>query len=328
MKCIISPFNSCYKNIAGEEYFLSTFDDDIFYLYINSPSIIIGKNQNAYSEINQKYVTDNDIFVVRRLSGGGAVYHDSGNLNFSFIVKNDNRDIQLIFHDYAKPILAALHELGVDACFSGRNDLVVGDKKISGNAQYRSSDKILQHGTLLFNSDLTAIANALNVSPAKYQDRSTKSVKSRVANICEFLSEEISMDVFVETILKTVINEVPDANLYRLTESDVTAITALADRKYSTWEWVYGVTPKFTYQNVFRFDKGTIELCLNVESGIIKGFTIYGDFFGAEDIKELTNVFIDLPYNRARIEKSASGINIGHYIWGLEQNVLIDNLFK
>src|SRR5690554_2986904 len=136
MKCIISPFDSCYKNIAGEEYFMSTFDDDIFYLYINSPSIIIGRNQNAYSEINQEYVSENDIKVVRRLSGGGAVYHDSGNLNFSFMVKNDDRDIDEVFHDYSTPILHALRSLGANANFSGRNDLVIDDKKISGNAQY------------------------------------------------------------------------------------------------------------------------------------------------------------------------------------------------
>lgn len=327
MKCIISPFDSCYKNIAGEEYFMSTFDDDIFYLYINSPSIIIGKNQNAYSEINRKYVSDNDIKVVRRLSGGGAVYHDSGNLNFSFMVKNDNRDIDVVFHDYAKPILHALRCLGANASFSGRNDLVIEDKKISGNAQYRSSSKILQHGTLLFDSDLTAISNALNVSPVKYQDKSVKSVKSRVANIKDYLSSEITLKDFTDTIVKAVVDEMPDAQLYELTESDISMISSLAEKKYSTWEWVYGSTPKFTYKNVSRFDKGTIEIQLNVESGIIDNVTIYGDFFGVGEIEELTDSFKGLAYDKTIIGKAIANIDIEHYVWGLEKDVFLDCFF-
>jgi len=328
MKCIISPFDSCYKNIAGEEYFMSTFDDDIFYLYINSPSIIIGRNQNAYSEINQEYVSENDIKVVRRLSGGGAVYHDSGNLNFSFMVKNDDRDIDEVFHDYSTPILHALRSLGANANFSGRNDLVIDDKKISGNAQYRSSSKILQHGTLLFNSDLTAIANALNVSPIKYQDKSVKSVKSRVANIKDFLANGITLNDFTNTIISSVFDVMPDAQLYKLTQSDISAIEDLAAKKYSTWEWVYGNTPKFTYRNIFRFDKGTIEVQLNVVSGIIDDLTIYGDFFGVGEIKGLTNRFIGLPYDIAKVEKLVADIDIDHYIWGLEKDIFLAGLFK
>lgn len=328
MKCIISPFDSCYKNIAGEEYFMSTFNDDVFYLYINLPSIIIGKNQNAYSEINQEYVSKHDIKVVRRLSGGGAVYHDSGNLNFSFMVKNDDRDIDVVFHDYARPILHALRCLGADASFFGRNDLVINDKKISGNAQYRSPRKILQHGTLLFDSDLTAISNALNVSPIKYQGKSVKSVKSRVVNIRDFLTSEITMSDFKNAILKSVFEEISDAQLYELTESDILAISDLAEKKYSTWEWVYGNTPKFTYKNVFRFDKGTIEVQLNVLSGIIDNLTIYGDFFGVGEIKEFTDNFIGLPYNKATIEKRMADMDLGHYIWGLERNTLLNSFFE
>jgi lipoate-protein ligase A len=327
MKCIITPFDSCYRNIAGEEYFMSTFNDDVFYLYINSPSIIIGRNQNAYSEINQDYVSKHNIKVVRRLSGGGAVYHDFGNLNFSFIVKNDDRDIDVVFHDYTKPILHALRCLGANASFSGRNDLVIEEKKISGNAQYRSSEKILQHGTLLFDSDLTAISNALNVSPIKYKDKSVKSVQSRVANIRDFLVDKISLKDFTNAILEAVFDEMPDAQLYKLSESDIFAILDLAENKYSTWEWVYGNTPKFTYNNIFRFDKGTIELQLNVVSGIINGLAIYGDFFGVGEIKELTKHFIGLQYDKTIIKQAIANIDVGHYIWGLEKDALLDGFF-
>jgi len=328
MKCFISPFNKCYMNIASEEYFMSTYDDDIFYLYINSPCIVIGKNQNAYAEINHKYVTEHKIDVVRRLSGGGAVYHDWGNLNFGFIAKNDEKEIAAVFHDYTVPILKVLQQLGANADFSGRNDLVIDGKKISGNAQYRTAHKVLQHGTLLFQSDLSAVSNALNVSPLKYQDKSTKSVKSRVANISEFLSEDISLDDLADAILNEILEEIPGAQRYQLTDADQSAITALADNKYSTWEWVYGNSPKFTYRNLFRFEKGTLELRLNVVSGIIKELTIYGDFFGDGEIEELTEALIDLPYERTCIVNAISDKNIGYYIWGLEKEVFIDGLFK
>lgn len=328
MRCIISPFNNCYQNIASEEYFMSVFDEDIFYLYINSPCIVIGKNQNAYAEINQKYVAEHNIDVVRRLSGGGAVYHDFGNLNFGFIVKNDGKDISAVFHNYTIPILTVLQQLGVNASFSGRNDLVIEEKKISGNAQYRTAGKVLQHGTLLFQSDLAALSNALNVSPLKYQDKSTKSVKSRVTNISEFLSEKISLTDLADAILKEVLEWIPEACPYQLTDADQVEITALADNKYSTWKWVYGNSPKFTYRSLFRFDKGTLEVCLNVVSGVIKELAIYGDFFGDGKLEEFTEALIGLPYERAAVAAAISDKTIDYYVWGLEKEVFLDGFFR
>ncbi len=328
MKCIISPFNSCYQNIASEEYFMSEFNEDVFYLYINSPCIVIGKNQNAYAEVNQRYVAERNIDVVRRQSGGGAVYHDYGNLNYGFIVKDAGKDIGAVFRDYTMPILEVLQDYGANADFSGRNDLVINGKKISGNAQFRAAGKVLQHGTLLVQSDLAAISNALNVSPIKYNDKSTKSVKSRISNINEFLSEKITMAQLTNAILSKVLKEIPEARLYELSESDRSTVENLAANKYSTWEWVYGNSPKFTYRNLFRFDKGTLELRLNVESGVIREIVIYGDFFGDGVIEDLTRKLTGIPYDRTSVEKALQDKEIGYYIWGLEKEVLIDSFFK
>ncbi len=183
MKLIINPFRDCYHNIASEEFLCDNFNDEIFLLYINKPSIIIGRNQNAYSEINNKFVSDNNIDLVRRLSGGGAVYHDENNLNFSFIMNKSNKSPHELFKEFTKPIINALNKLGLDAKFTGRNDLTIDDKKFSGNAQFHKKNRTAVHGTILFNSDLSILSKALEASEIKYVDKGIKSVRSRVTNI-------------------------------------------------------------------------------------------------------------------------------------------------
>lgn len=328
MRCIISPYNSGYHNIGSEEYFMSNFEEDIFYLYINSPCIVIGKNQNAYAEINRTYVEENQVQVVRRRSGGGAVYHDHGNLNFGFIVKNDNKDFDTVFREFTAPILEVLNDFGVPAEFAGRNDLVVEGKKISGNAQFRTTDKILQHGTLLFDSDLTAISNALNASPLKFEDKSIKSVRSRVTNIKEHLSTELSIEDLAESIVQKVRQKFGDSEIYDLSQNDRNAIRQLAENKYSTWDWVYGNSPKFRYNNIFKFQNGTVEIGLNAEAGIIQEANIYGDFFGDAPIENLIQKLIQVPYDKISIEKVLGSADVGDYIWGLDNATFVENILQ
>jgi lipoate-protein ligase A len=234
MKCIISPFNSCYQNIGSEEYFLSRFEEDIFYLYINDPSIIVGRHQNTSAEINQEYVRQNDIEVVRRLSGGGAVYHDHGNLNYGFIVQNQGKDINEVFRKLTIPIIDVLQKLGAETEFSGRNDLIIDGKKFSGIAQYHKGNKVLLHGTLLFNSDLSKVSQSLNVDPRKFQDKGVKSVQSRVTNISPYLSRPLSIEDFTSILSKEVIHHFPNSDFYELNEQDKAEIQKLVDSKYST----------------------------------------------------------------------------------------------
>jgi lipoate-protein ligase A len=328
MKCIVSPFNNCYKNIGSEEYFLSNFDDDIFYLYINSPCIVVGRHQNTASEINQTYVKENQIDVVRRQSGGGAVYHDHGNLNYGFISKNKGLDINEVFREFTLPILNVLKKLGADASFSGRNDLVIEDKKISGVAQYHTSSKVLLHGTLLFNSDLTKVSASLNADPRKFQDKSVKSIKSRVSNISPFLSKPLTIEEFTSFIISEVISEFPGSTIYELSEFDIKEIEKLADNKYSTWEWVYGNSPKFTYQGELKYEKGILDIGLYVESGLIKQVSIFGDFFGKREVEELTNALKNVNYQRNAVESALVDVNLDEYIFGLSKVAFIDSLFS
>ena len=328
MKCIISPFNSCYKNISSEEYFLSCFDDDIFYLYINSPSIIVGRHQNTYSEINQKYVRENGIDVVRRLSGGGAVYHDYGNLNYGFIVRNQDRGMNEVFRQFTVPIIKVLHNLGVNVHFSGRNDLVIDDKKISGVAQYHTNEKILLHGTLLFSSDILRISQSLNADPRKFQDKSVKSVKSRVTNIRPYLIQPLSIEEFTSVLSREVIAQFPDAEIYELTDQDREEIQKLADNKYTTWEWVYGNSPNFTCSCELKYEKGILDIGLEVKSGIIRNIIVYGDFFGTKDLDEMTRCLTGIPYEKKAVTNALKPLKLTDYIYELPKDLFIESLFS
>lgn len=328
MKCIISPFTSCYKNIGSEEYFMSRFDEDIFYLYINAPSIIVGRHQNTYAEINQEYVRQNRIDVVRRLSGGGAVYHDHGNLNYGFIVQNQGKDVNEVFREFTIPIINVLQKLGADARFSGRNDLVIDDKKISGVAQYHKGDKLLLHGTLLFSSDMTKVSQSLRVDPRKFQDKSVKSVSARVTNISPYLTKPLSIEEFTAILAKEVIAQFPGTEIYQLSDQDREEIQKLADGKYATWEWVYGSSPEFTYRHELRYENGILEICLNVESGMIKNLKIYGDFFGVRDIDEMLAFFIGLPYERSAVVAVLTRFHLADFIYKLPEELFIESLFS
>ncbi|PKM85501.1 MAG: lipoate--protein ligase [Firmicutes bacterium HGW-Firmicutes-11] len=327
MKCMISPFSSCYYNIASEEYFMSQFDEDVFYLYINSPCIVVGRHQNASAEINQTYVHEQKIEVVRRQSGGGAVYHDHGNLNYGFITKAKGQEIDEVFREFTLPILNVLKKMGANASFSGRNDLVIEDKKISGVAQYHSGGKVLLHGTLLFDSDLTKLAAALNADPRKFQDKSVKSVKSRVSNIRPFLPDTHSIEEFTTTIIQEVLAQFPDARMYEYTDLDKAGIKRLAEEKYSSWDWVYGTSPRFSYNHVLKYEKGLLDIGLTVASGSIEEIAFYGDFFGTKEIDDLVKSLIGTPYHRESVEKALTDVVLDDYIFGLSKELFTDSLF-
>ena len=327
MKCIISPFNKCYLNIASEEYYMDNFAEDIFYLYINKPCIIIGKNQNAYAEINQDYVQNNSIDVVRRNSGGGAVFHDLGNLNYGFITKSGGKGINEIFREFTGPVLKILNDLGVPAVFSGRNDLTIEEKKFSGNAQFRSKDRVMIHGTLLFSSDLEQVSKSLNADPRKFADKSVKSVKSRVTNILPYLSVPIAIEEFRSIIIKEILSEFSGAYLYELNEHDKRQIEALADRKYSTWEWTYGKSPEFNYRHTLKYDLGLIDIGVQVEAGIIKEIAVYGDFFGEKDLDEVTLLLKGLPFDKSAVSNALQPVSLTEYIFCLSNEAFIDCIF-
>jgi len=314
-------------NLAIEEYALRYLpvEDDYLLFYINEPSIIIGKNQNTIEEINSAYVEEHGIHVVRRLSGGGAVYHDLGNLNFSFITKDDGQS----FHNYAKftePVTHALRYLGVDAELTGRNDIQVGERKISGNAQFAVKGRMFSHGTLMFRTNLDSVVAALKVNAAKIESKGVKSIRSRVANITDYITRSMSIEEFRSYLLTSIFggSTIPE---YRLTNQDWERINEISESRYRNWDWNYGKSPRYNLTHSRRFEGiGTIDIRLQVNKGLIQEARIFGDFFGVAEITEIEELLIGLPYKKEEIAQAFDQVDVSRYFGKLDRNQLIDLL--
>ncbi|MBA7525299.1 Lipoate-protein ligase LplJ [subsurface metagenome] len=243
MHCIINNNTDPYFNIASEEYFLKNFSWDCFLLYRNLPCVIIGKHQNTFSEINSEFIRKNNIKVIRRISGGGTVYHDLGNLNFTFIMNSKYGEL-VDFKKYTKPIIEILRDLSINAKFEGHNSLTINGKKISGNAEHICKNRVLHHGTLLFSAEIKNLVRALYADTHKYSDRAVKSVRSHVTNISDHLKTGLNIIEFRDKILDYILSNFPGASLYELTEQDEEKIRELVEKKYSDWNWNFGFLSK------------------------------------------------------------------------------------
>lgn len=315
-------------NLALEEYLLRNIapDEDILLFYINRPSIIIGRNQNTVEEINVDYVQANNIHVVRRLSGGGAVYHDLGNLNFSFITPV----AEGIFHNFllfTAPVIRVLNEMGVSAELSGRNDILVDGRKISGNAQYSTGKRMFSHGTLLYSSDLSHVNDALRVKASKIESKGIKSIRSRVANITEFLSDPPDILTFRQQILQGVFAGMDTIPQYHLSEKDWEAVNALSASRYQTWEWNYGRSPAFNIHRTQRFPIGEIDARLDVEKGTIQNIKFYGDFLGQGEVSELEALLTGTRYDAEALKEKLADVDVSRYFGPISTEEMIQLLY-
>lgn len=329
MKYIENYSNDPRYNLAFEEYCFKYLprDEDYLLLWINSPAIIIGKNQNTIEEVNSEYIKMKGIQVVRRITGGGAVYHDLGNLNFSIITNAEGSKID--FKKYNISILEALIKLGVKCELSGRNDITIEGKKFSGIAQSIWKDSVLNHGTLLFNTELDVLNNALNVKKDKIESKGVKSVKSRVTNIKDHLNVDVDIEEFREILARSILNtDDVEAKTLKLNEEQLQEIDKLFQEKYSTWEWNYGSSPPFNYKNYRRFPFGSVEVRLEVKHGSISECKIYGDFFGTEDISILEKRLIGQKYEKEGLGKFLTEIDLKEYFGGIRKEDFLDLLIN
>lgn len=321
---IDSPSTNPYYNLALEEHIFENMpkDQDYFMLWRNDNTIVVGKYQNTVEEINQEYVKEKEIKVVRRLSGGGAVYHDLGNLNFTFIVDQDSVE-DLNFKVFTQPVIKALEKIGVKAEFKSRNDLSIDGKKFSGNAQYNKKGRTMHHGTLLFDSNLSMIQPALAAKQGEIVSKAAKSNPSPVTNISDYLENKISIDEFKQVLIKYMF-EGDNISEHILTQEDKDTAQKLMEEKYSTWDWNYGYSPAYNQRKQKKFSSGTISVLMDVSKGQIDGISLYGDFFGNGDITDISNKLVGVKLLKEDMEKALEGIDVDYYISGLSKDEFID----
>jgi lipoate-protein ligase A len=269
MRFLFSTSNNPYFNLATEEYFLKNSKEEMFFLYINEPCIVVGKHQNIFSEINLPFVLENNIKLVRRISGGGTVYQDLNNLNFSYLHNCPNIE-KINYKKFTYPILESLRDMGLNVEFSDRNDLIIDTKKISGNAMHIFKTRVLSHGTLLFNTDLNQLSAALKNNPQKYFDKSIKSVRSKVTNISDYLSHPISINEFSLLLFQKIFGKSANAVLEPITDPENESINQILKQKFETWDWIFGYSPKYIFKNSFPLSNQIIEFHMLVEKGIIR----------------------------------------------------------
>lgn len=312
----------CYFNLALEEYVFTTFDPTQSYLLLwrNDNTVVVGKHQNTMEEIQQEYVKSHGIHVVRRMSGGGAVYHDLGNLNFTFIAPQ-TKGAAFDFLAFIQPVIQALAAMGVKAEFNSRNDLTINGRKCSGNAQYVKHGRVLHHGTLLFNANLSTVAHALRVSEAKLTSHGVKSIRSRVTNIAPYLPTPMTIETFQQTLLHHLFPH--GVRSHTLTEQDLQAIRLLRDGKYVTWDWNYGASPPYTIRKEAHFPGGLVTIHLNVKNGTIQSIRFFGDFFGADQLEPLEQGLIGTSLREDDIRSALSRLQAETYFNHIRQEELV-----
>lgn len=318
-------------NLAIEYYLLNEvkLDEPILLFYINDNSIIIGRNQNTYEEVNTSYVEENDVKVVRRFSGGGAVYHDMGVLCFCFITEDDGNSFR-DFKKFTSPVIDALHQMGVEGAeLKGRNDLVIDGKKFSGNAMYSKNGRMTAHGTLMFDSQIEAVVKALKPKKHKLESKGIKSIRSRVTNIKPFLDDSyqyMNAKDFREQLLLYIYDTDTKENIkeYVLTEEDWKKIDAFADQYTANWDWNYGKSPEFDMERSERLSVGTVEVKMNVRKGNIEDIRIYGDFFGLGEINDVEEKLKGIPYTKKAIKEAFDDIDKNKYFGNVDTDELVD----
>lgn len=324
---IDAPATDPAFNLALEQYVFDTLprDRSWFMLWRNDNAIVIGRYQNTLAEINPSKVKEKGIKVVRRLSGGGAVYHDLGNLNFTFIQDADQSGM-LDMGQFCRPVAQALRAMGVDAQINGRNDITIGGKKFSGNSQYVREGRVMHHGTILYSSDLETVGQVLWADPEKIQAKGIASVRSRVTTVRAHMPYPVPLEEFKARLLEEISRERP-MEPYTLTQADIEAVEAIKRERYDCWEWNYGVSPPCDILRRRRVEGcGTVEAHLHLERGRIVSLAFFGDFFSAAEPEELAQLLLGCPLEETALKQRLAAVEVPRYIAGLTAGELADIL--
>ncbi|MDX9846263.1 MAG: lipoate--protein ligase [Tenuifilaceae bacterium] len=322
MLCIQSDTTNPYFNIASEEYLLKSFSEDVFMLYINKPSVIVGKHQNTLAEIDSQLVKQKGINVVRRLSGGGSVYHDFGNLNFTFI-RNGSDGKLVDFRGFTQPIVDLLGELGVIATFEGHNSLYVDGKKISGNAEHIFKNRVMHHGTLLFDADMQTLAEVLYVNVNRYSDTAVKSVRAKTANLSEYLPQHFTIESFATLLMDYMLRTTTGSEKYELSRIDHDAIDKLIAEKYSKWDWNFGYSPSYAFSRRVFLNVTFVEVALRVERGVISEIQFPENLLNLPYFKDLSTALMGVKHTEEDVAEALAIIELPE----VERQSLLSSLF-
>ena len=313
-------------NLAIEEYLLRQdfITDPILFFYLDEPAVIIGRNQNIFEETDPDFLQVKNIHLVRRLSGGGAVYHDLGNLNYSFITSG-KKDLHN-FREVTKPLVRALNGLGVEAQFQGKSDIYAKGKKISGNAQYSSSGRMFSHGTLLFDSDLETLSRALQPRHKTISSKAVQSIRSQVTNIRHLLPEDMPIESFKRALTRSLFND-EDIPVYKLSIADWQQIQALSAERYRQWEWNFGRSPKFTLERSGQFSTGHIDISIEVAKGRVQSISFIADGLSKSKLAQLERALLGTRYDQTALSKKLDGLDLGSFQKTIDKKQLIDLLY-
>ncbi len=326
MRYLKNPQTNPYYNMAFDEYCLESLpiDEPVFFLWQNRPAVIVGFNQEVNTEVNIEFLNKNGIDLVRRVTGGGAVYHDFGNLNYTIVGRSE--DLERDYPEYVTIMTKALQTLGVPATLSGRNDILVDGKKVSGFAKRVVRDRLMVHGTLMYNVDLDVLPQTLTPSSSKLQTKGIASVRSRVANLCEYLPGISNIQEFSSRLEEILSNHYADEE-YKLSDEDLAKIQQLTDEKFARWEWNYGRSPKATLTHSARLACGTVEIHLTLNENRIVSCSFGGDFLGNLPASDIEKALQGVVYNADSIRKCLSEMEISHYFDGVAADDLIGMMF-
>ncbi|WP_298034493.1 lipoate--protein ligase [uncultured Dysosmobacter sp.] len=314
-----------FYNLAFEEYVLTyRRQGEYLLLWQNDNTIVIGQNQNAEAEINRAFVEERKIRVARRTTGGGAVYHDLGNLNYSFITDAGDAE-KLTMERFTLPVVNALRALGLEAEASGRNDILVEGKKVSGTAQRLLNGRILHHGTLLFDADPDMVSKALHVEPEKFRSKSAKSVRSRIGNIRDFLQDDMELREFWEYLKRALI--AGDLTEDSLTTSELAEVERLKREKYDTWEWNFGRSPQYDMANKRRWNGGSLEVRAAVEKGRITSVAFYGDFLSRCPMDGLADAMRGCAFRQEDVRAVLARYPLRDYFGEITEDEILETMF-
>ena len=317
LRILKSAVTNPWFNLATEDWIFNTLNSDshTLFLWRNSETVVIGRSQNPWVECKINKMEADDVFLARRQSGGGAVFHDLGNTNFTFLSPKADYDQAANF----TIIINALKKLGIDADLSGRNDMQVDDKKISGSAFKHAADRSFHHGTLLVNANMQKLGDYLNPHPLKLKAKGIKSVRARVANLVEF-NEDINHETLSEAIIEAFCEYYRDKDYGDTTPVEELDEASLAKQpnlniyyqQMADWDWRFGKTPEFTHHIETRFDWGIIDLHLDVKQAVIRDVVIFSDALNVELIELLKDTLTDIKYDKHEIKAKFDELSKAH----------------